>query len=333
MAELDHLERRAERARGRRPARSPPGRLAGRGAPAAAPLQRKCLAPRLETEHPRHANAVRVEKAVDRGRRDVERRNRRRDDRAGDRHAPHVLDVDERVRRLPKGEHERPALLEAHVGGALQQVAADAVGDRPERAAAARARRPCRRPDRSPTRSTRRRPRWRGCVRRRRSSRRTLEALRPRPRARTRSGASSVRATSRAASETTRCRRARSPAASAISTKRFAEASADPPETPTTISRAVTAGSLHGAPTRSWTGDRTSWRPAGSPRLQRVATLSLRSATVFLSAPNAANFEAPRLTICDPSTWRLVSDRHAVRDTGRRTKRRCRWRTPDRRTR
>ena len=96
------------------------------------------LAPRLETERPHRADAPGVEEAVDRRRVDVEGRQRRSDDRAGDCRAAHVLDVDERVGRLAESEQQGAPLLQADVRGALQQVARRAVGDRAERAGAAR---------------------------------------------------------------------------------------------------------------------------------------------------------------------------------------------------
>ena len=111
---------------------------AGGSVPAPAPFQRNCSPRGRKPEHPRHADAVGIEKSIHRRRVDVERGGGRGDDRSGQGDAPHVLDVDERVRGLPKRQDQRPPLLEAHVCGALEQIASDAVGDRAERASAAR---------------------------------------------------------------------------------------------------------------------------------------------------------------------------------------------------
>src|ERR1700716_1163383 len=46
----------------------------------------------------------------------------RKDDRAGAGKLEHVLEVDRGKRRLTWNEHQRPALLEHHVGGALDQL-------------------------------------------------------------------------------------------------------------------------------------------------------------------------------------------------------------------
>ena len=95
------------------------------------------LAAGLQAEETRGADAIGVEHPLDRRRVDVERGRGRRDDGAGQRRRAHVFDVDERVRRLAEREHEGSPFLQADVGGALQQVASDAVGDRAEGPAAA----------------------------------------------------------------------------------------------------------------------------------------------------------------------------------------------------
>jgi hypothetical protein len=88
-------------------------------------------------EEARRPDAVGVEEPRRVGHVDVEGRSGRRDDGPGERRPAHVLDVDQRVGGLAEREHQGPALLELDVGGPLQQVAGDSVGDRAERAGAA----------------------------------------------------------------------------------------------------------------------------------------------------------------------------------------------------
>ena len=59
------------------------------------------------------------------------------DERAGVVKAQHVFDVDAVERRFAKAEDELAALLEANVGGAREQIVADAGSDRAERASGA----------------------------------------------------------------------------------------------------------------------------------------------------------------------------------------------------
>ena len=51
----------------------------------------------------------------------------------------HVVEVNRRQRRLARHQHQRAALLQHDVGGALDQVVGQAVRDRGQRAHAARA--------------------------------------------------------------------------------------------------------------------------------------------------------------------------------------------------
>jgi hypothetical protein len=67
----------------------------------------------------------------------VERRHRRHHQRAGPGHPQHVLEVDHRQRRLAGQQQQLPPLLESHVGGAVDEVLGDAVGDRRQRLHAA----------------------------------------------------------------------------------------------------------------------------------------------------------------------------------------------------
>src|SRR4029453_14331355 len=60
-------------------------------------------------------------------------------DRAGLAPAPHVLQVDQRERRLARAEHELAALLQRDAGRPLDQIRHRPGGDRPERAHRARA--------------------------------------------------------------------------------------------------------------------------------------------------------------------------------------------------
>ena len=250
VRELDHLERRPERT-ARRPRRALTGRALGaapetaRRAGVAAPTGTARPAD-SRPSHARRAHAVGVEEPVDRRRVDVEGRQRRRDDRAGQRRAAHVLDVDERVGRLAEGEHERAPLLQAHVGGALEQVARRCRWRSRRACRRCRGRRSCpptgrsRRRSSAPTsalawiasRALRARPASRRATQasgRRRSRRRSRCGRPSGPRPRARGGG------------------ARGPGdASAISTKRRASSAPEPPETPTTISRSATRRSLYG---------------------------------------------------------------------------------------
>ena len=56
---------------------------------------------------------------------------------ARERRAEHLLDVNERVGRLAELQDERAALLQGDVGGPLQQVSGNSVGDGAERSGAA----------------------------------------------------------------------------------------------------------------------------------------------------------------------------------------------------
>ena len=93
---------------------------------------------KLEAEQARDPSAPRVEKPGHRRVGHVEGGGGWRDDRAGERRPAHVLEVNERVGRFAEREDERSALLQADVGGALEEIAGNAVGDRAERSGAAR---------------------------------------------------------------------------------------------------------------------------------------------------------------------------------------------------
>ena len=149
VRELDHLESRPdgpESAHARAGCRSAHrvGRRRGGACAAWSPTRSgvsafpaEALAAGLQAEETRGADAIGVEHPLDGRRVDVERGRGRRDDGAGQRRRAHVFDVDERVWRLAEREHEGSPFLQADVGGALQQVASDAVGDRAEGPAAA----------------------------------------------------------------------------------------------------------------------------------------------------------------------------------------------------
>ena len=62
----------------------------------------------------------------------VEGRHRRQHHGTSLRHRDHVAEVDEAERGLPRHEHQAPPLLQRHVGGSAEQLAADPVGDRAE---------------------------------------------------------------------------------------------------------------------------------------------------------------------------------------------------------
>ena len=67
----------------------------------------------------------------------VERRHRRADDRAHPRQLEHVLEMDVVEGRFAHRQHQLAPLFEDHVGGAMNQVIAEAVGDRGQRPHAA----------------------------------------------------------------------------------------------------------------------------------------------------------------------------------------------------
>ena len=77
-----------------------------------------------------HARDDEVHEIVDRRRPVIEARRRRHHDRAGARHAQHVLEMDRAERRLARHEHQRAPLLERDVGRALDERARRARGDR-----------------------------------------------------------------------------------------------------------------------------------------------------------------------------------------------------------
>src|SRR6266550_1405505 len=60
----------------------------------------------------------------------VEARRRRKDHRAGAGKLEHVFEMNRRKRCLAWNEHQRPALLEHHVGGALDQIVRKPCRDR-----------------------------------------------------------------------------------------------------------------------------------------------------------------------------------------------------------
>ena len=71
-----------------------------------------------------------IDEVVDRLRPAVESWRRREDNRAGARELKEVLEMDRRQRCLARHKHQRPALLEHHVGSALDQI----VGETARRA-------------------------------------------------------------------------------------------------------------------------------------------------------------------------------------------------------
>src|SRR6185295_3859476 len=86
------------------------------------------LAGRGDAEAVQQTQGVVIEEAAEVLATDVEGGHRRQEDRAGVDQAPHVLDVDEAVRRLAEPEDERPALLQGHGAGAVDQSAGGACG-------------------------------------------------------------------------------------------------------------------------------------------------------------------------------------------------------------
>ena len=85
----------------------------------------------------------------------VEAGRRRQDHGADARELQHVLEMHRGERRFARHEHQRAALLQHHVGGALDQVVGEPVRDRAERAHRARADRHRVGRDWSPTRPAR----------------------------------------------------------------------------------------------------------------------------------------------------------------------------------
>jgi hypothetical protein len=79
-----------------------------------------------------------VDHLVERARPRVEGRHRRRDDRAGLRDPEHVLEVDDRERRLADEERQSPPFLQVDLRRPLQEVLGHPVRDRGEGAHAAR---------------------------------------------------------------------------------------------------------------------------------------------------------------------------------------------------
>jgi len=91
----------------------------------------------LDAEMVEDAGDDEVDDLLDPGLARVEAGGGGEDHGAGPRDAEHVLDHDLRVRRLARHEDQAPALLQADLGGPLDQVGRCAAGDPPERAARA----------------------------------------------------------------------------------------------------------------------------------------------------------------------------------------------------
>jgi hypothetical protein len=93
----------------------------------------------LHAEVIQYARDDEVDEVSDARRPVVEARRRRKNDRAGLRHAEHVLEMDRAQWRLAWHEHQWPPLLQRDVGGALDERARRPGRDRGQCAHRARA--------------------------------------------------------------------------------------------------------------------------------------------------------------------------------------------------
>src|SRR6185437_7344145 len=85
-----------------------------------------------------HAAGELVRHLVERGGKEVVRGDERKDGRSRVGRAIHIADVDLVERSFANAEHELTLFLEADVGGALDQVRSNAIGNAGERTDAAR---------------------------------------------------------------------------------------------------------------------------------------------------------------------------------------------------